>query len=135
METFILQGLINEDLVDSFNLPIFIPTASEVKKVVLRNKTFSIEIMEALYCPTKLSSPEYVTISCQHIRAAVEGIICKHFGSQVVDELFRRYLKKVEDFYKTPFYTSIEKMEDLFLLVKRNVDESFVLENSFEMKN
>lgn len=111
---------------DSFNLPIYVPSASEVEVVILlgtknKNLGFSIERLEEMRFPAKLSSAEEVRVSCFHARAAMEDILCKHFGSDLnVDELFKRYSDKLEEFSKSPRFAHIKNLANLFVLVKRN---------------
>jgi len=33
-----------------------------------------------------------------HLRAGMEGIISKHFGSEIIDDLFDRFLGKTNEF-------------------------------------
>lgn len=71
--------------------------------------------------PAKLSSAEQVRVSCFHARAAMEDILCKHFGSDLnVDELFKRYSDKLEEFSKSPRFARIKNLANLNVLVKRN---------------
>ncbi|XP_038693925.1 loganic acid O-methyltransferase-like isoform X3 [Tripterygium wilfordii] len=114
------EGIVSEALVDSFNLPIFIPTASDVKDLVSKMGCFSIEEVEETYYPPKLSSPADARLTSSHIRAAMEVILSKHFGSEVIDELFERYTAKLFEFSKTPAFTRIEKLENLFMFLKKN---------------
>ncbi|XP_021824304.1 probable S-adenosylmethionine-dependent methyltransferase At5g37990 [Prunus avium] len=120
------EGLLSEAAVDSFNLPIYVPSASEVEVVILlgtknKNLGFSIERLEEMRFPAKLSSAEEVRVSCLHARAAMEDILCKHFGSDLnVDELFKRYSDKLEEFSKSPRFAHIKNLANLFVLVKRN---------------
>ena len=111
----------NESLVDSFNIPIFFPTPSEVKQVVARNKQLDIErILEINYPRPQLSTPEGVRLSSLHIRAVTEGLLCKHFGSSAIDDIFERHCQKLEELSKTPRFSHTGKVEPLFLLVKRS---------------
>ncbi|KAJ7943060.1 S-adenosylmethionine-dependent methyltransferase [Quillaja saponaria] len=111
------EGLLSEALVDSFNLPIFIPNASEVKKVVSSIQHLSIEKLEEIYYPTKIVTHEDARVSSLHIRAAMEGLIRQHFGNKIIDEIFKRFIRKLHEFSKTPRH-----LQDgiLFLLVKCN---------------
>ncbi|PQM34297.1 putative S-adenosylmethionine-dependent methyltransferase [Prunus yedoensis var. nudiflora] len=110
------EGLLSEAAVDSFNLPIYVPSASEVEGVIL------LVLRGWRKCaPAKLSSAEEVRVSCFHARAAMEDILCKHFGSDLnVDELFKRYSDKLEEFSKSPQFARIKNLANLFVLVKRN---------------
>ncbi|KAJ7943059.1 S-adenosylmethionine-dependent methyltransferase [Quillaja saponaria] len=115
------EGLLSEALVDSFNLPIYVPSASEVKKVVSSIQHLSIEKLEEIYYPVKLVTPEDAHVSSLHMRAAVEGLICQHFGNKITDELFKRYIRKLQEFWKSnPQRTKDYKVGILFLLVKCN---------------
>ncbi|CAL8995074.1 unnamed protein product [Prunus brigantina] len=121
-----LADMVKEAAVDSFNLPIYVPSASEVEGVILlgtKNKNLgcSIERLEEMRFPAKLSSAEEVRVSCFHARAAMEDILCKHFGSDLnVDELFKRYSDKLEEFSKSPRFARIKNLANLFVLVKHN---------------
>ncbi|KAF5727724.1 S-adenosylmethionine-dependent methyltransferase [Tripterygium wilfordii] len=67
-----------------------------------------------------LSTPEDAQRHSAHLRAAIEVILSKHFGSEVIDELFQRYAAKIFEFSKKPAFTRIEKLENLFMFVKKN---------------
>ncbi|GFZ15938.1 S-adenosyl-L-methionine-dependent methyltransferases superfamily protein [Actinidia rufa] len=115
------EGLVDEALVDSFNLPVFLPTPSEVKEVVSRNEHLDIVTLDEMHQPPpQLSTPEGVRLWTIHIRAGLEGFLSKHFGSSVIDELFERYCQKLEEFSKTPHFTRVFEFKNLLLLAKRN---------------
>ncbi|KAK2990143.1 hypothetical protein RJ640_007545 [Escallonia rubra] len=84
------KGLVTEALVDSLNLSIYIPDASELKRVIASNKHLELLKMEKVYFPPMFASPEKVLACSRHIRATMEGILCKHFGSQIMDQLFEK---------------------------------------------
>ncbi|KAK6931587.1 SAM dependent carboxyl methyltransferase [Dillenia turbinata] len=114
------EGLIDEALLDSFNVPAYIPAVSELTEVVMENGNFTIEVLEKTFSPTVLNTSEQIQIFCLHMRAVMEGLVSKHFGSQIIDELFfSRYPKKLEEFSETAYYASVKKVETLFLPVKR----------------
>ncbi|CAL2232452.1 unnamed protein product [Prunus armeniaca] len=110
------------DMVKEFSLPIYVPSASEVEGVILlgtknKNLGYSIERLEEMRFPAKLSSVDEVRVSCFHARAAMEDILCKHFGSDLnVDELFKRYSDKLEEFAKSPRFARIKNLANLFVL-------------------
>lgn len=57
----------------------------------------SIERLEELYYTTNLSTPDHVRGRVFHIRATIEGILVKHFVSELnTNELFERYIHKIE---------------------------------------
>ncbi|XP_057478790.1 loganic acid O-methyltransferase-like [Actinidia eriantha] len=115
------EGLVDEALVDSFNLPVFLPTPSEVKEVVSRNEHLDIVTLDEMHQPPpQLSTPEGVQLWAIHIRAGLEGFLSKHFGCSVIDELFERYCQNLEEFSKTPHFTRVFEFKNLLLLAKRN---------------
>ncbi|KAL7260223.1 hypothetical protein ACSBR1_005986 [Camellia fascicularis] len=87
--------MINEDEVDSFNLPLYITTSpKEMTKLVERNGCFSIERMEVSDTGPKKDGPPNLPAILMHYRVILEGIFTKHFGSKIFDELFERTLNK-----------------------------------------
>ena len=53
-----------------------------------------------------------------HIRAVTEVLISKHFGSEIIDELFDRFCMKIEELpdLLQPVY---KEKTQLFLVLKR----------------
>ncbi|WOH15540.1 hypothetical protein DCAR_0935082 [Daucus carota subsp. sativus] len=93
------EGLVAEELLDSFNLPLYIPTPSEVIKLVSGDKHLNILKVEESFLKVKMSSAEDIMYGSSHLRAAMEGIINKHFGPDILmDDLFHRYCNKFTEF-------------------------------------
>ncbi|KAK9925787.1 hypothetical protein M0R45_023052 [Rubus argutus] len=91
------KGVVSEDKVDSFNIPMYTMSPQELKAAIERNGCFSIEIMSDL--PHALVS-DTISISellASHLRAGLEGIVKQQFGEEILDELFRLYRKKCEE--------------------------------------
>ena len=84
-----------------------------------RNGCFRIERMEL---KKPMSSIGDVKVTGQaltkSLRAAMEGIISKHFGSEIIDELFDRFYKKTEELSER-LETSYKEGTQLFLVLKR----------------
>ncbi|CAI9096988.1 OLC1v1033267C1 [Oldenlandia corymbosa var. corymbosa] len=115
------EGIISEDVIDSFNLPLYFPSASEMKEIATScNNHLSIE--KLVYHPTPISLANFdKNVNCSHVRAAVEPALCQHFSPQVVDEIFKRYPDKLENFVKTPHFSELlETGGNLFVLLKRS---------------
>ncbi|KAI4313843.1 hypothetical protein L6164_026791 [Bauhinia variegata] len=109
-------GLISEEKMDSFNLPVFFSTTKDLKTIFERNNDFTIERIEKL-SPKSLFLPD-VRMFVLHRRAVFEGLIENHFGEGIVDELFDRFMKKVvesPDIMKVTMLTLVV----LFVLLKR----------------
>ncbi|XP_039041012.1 loganic acid O-methyltransferase-like [Hibiscus syriacus] len=81
------EGLISEDEVDSFNLPIYTPSPEEMTTAVETNGQFSIEILELINSASLTDGRVDIKAWIVHVRAAMEGMFIKHFGSDIVDEI------------------------------------------------
>lgn len=114
-----MQGFIEEVQVDSFNLPIFIPTASEVTEVISEIEGLSLEVVEEIQYPQYLNNCEDIRMGCLHLRAITEDILSQHFEPAIIDMIFERIPQKLEEFSRSPSCTNTEKLENLFLLVKK----------------
>lgn len=113
-----MQGLVSEEKVDTFNLPLFYPRLKDVKKVLECNEDFIVEQMGTIKPKIKLVPNVEMYVS--HYRAALEGLIKKHFGDGIVNELFDRFTKKV---IEVPDIMDDQKLKEslLFVLLKRKV--------------
>ena len=99
-----MQGIVSEEKVDMFNLPVYHMSDQELEAAVERNGCFSIERMESLPpISTTLQSLVSTRHKAQaisfHVRAAMEDLIKAHFGEEILDQLFDSYSKKLEQEY------------------------------------
>ncbi|XP_062002782.1 loganic acid O-methyltransferase-like [Rosa rugosa] len=114
------KGVVSEEKIDSFNVPIYYVCPQELEAAVERNGCFSIDIMEHL--PTVM---EQDTISknskliASHTRAVMEGLFKQHFGEEILDELFDLFHKKVEEQHSA-FESG--KVVDILIVLKRKAN-------------
>ncbi|KAK6917181.1 SAM dependent carboxyl methyltransferase, partial [Dillenia turbinata] len=106
------EGLVDKDQLDKFNVPVYSPSATEIRSLVQRNGCFSIARLE------ELNDGHLSILSAAEIRAVSEEIISKAFGNEILDELYDRYAKKVEDL--SPIKDEEGLAVQLFILLKRN---------------
>ena len=93
-----MQGLVSEEKVDSFNIPIYYMSPKELEAAVERNGCFSVEGMENIRKVTKLSNvTESAQLLSSHGRAVMEGLFSQQFGDEILDELFDLYRNKLEE--------------------------------------
>ncbi|OWM84638.1 loganic acid O-methyltransferase-like [Punica granatum] len=117
------QGMITEDKVDSFNLPRYHTSPKELTAIIERSGNFSIEMMEVLDRPPM---PEVIDKSIcfrmmvRHFRATLEGLIREQFGDGLVDQVFERFSKKLEEssIFTDPKY---KPGVEMFVLLKRKI--------------
>ncbi|KAM7280044.1 hypothetical protein ACFE04_007178 [Oxalis oulophora] len=121
LETCLLDmikaGLISEAKVDSFNLPMYHPTPSELNALIEANGCFSIENMEMLGRSAEKKIYSDISRSVKIFRSIWEGILKEHFGSEIMDELFDRFSKILEKSYNP---TSKDYVAEKFIVIKRN---------------
>ncbi|KAK7849229.1 putative s-adenosylmethionine-dependent methyltransferase, partial [Quercus suber] len=89
-------GLVEEAKVDSFNVPAYYTPPKKLKALIERNGNFSIKRMEVLNNQKKHLILQSASLRSLYLRAVLEGIIEKHFGNEILDELFNRFTHKVE---------------------------------------
>jgi len=107
-----LQGIINEEKINTFNIPNYYPSPSEVKLEVLTEGSFVINKLEvsevnwnALDDCNAFDFESEMSESfrddgynmAQRIRAVAEPLLVSHFGEGVITEIFDRYRKFLTD--------------------------------------
>ncbi|CAI8610116.1 unnamed protein product [Vicia faba] len=112
LNDMVLQGIIDEEKLDTFNIPTYYPSPSEVNIEVLKEGSFAInkrEIFEVnwndLDCWEALDIGSEMSKSfkdngynmAQCIRAAIESLLICHFGDSVIEEIFDRYKNILND--------------------------------------
>ncbi|CAK9144641.1 LAMT/FAMT [Ilex paraguariensis] len=112
------EALISEALINTFILHVYTTTMNEIARLVERNGCFNIERMKLTDPILNVEGPVDVQMCTMHIRAAVEGVLTKHFGSEIIDEIFTHFYQKAA---KYPLIESKYKKRNLlFLALKRN---------------
>ncbi|KAK0598250.1 hypothetical protein LWI29_032937 [Acer saccharum] len=115
------KGLLSEEKVNSFNLPIYYPTMKELEDLVQNNGYFTIERMNKLSIPmTQMTfSPQLI---CSMIRSVFEGVIKEHFGEEFIDHIFNHFTTKLAE-NLIIFKEKDPHRTELFILLKRlNID-------------
>ncbi|KAA8529781.1 hypothetical protein F0562_034119 [Nyssa sinensis] len=112
------EGLMNEAQLDSFNLPVYAPSPKEMALQVERNGCFSVERMELTDPTSKIDGPVDARKLIMHLRAGMEGVFSKHFGHEIVAEMFERSLGKSAKL-SSLLESSCMKGTQLFLVLKR----------------
>ncbi|CAL5400061.1 unnamed protein product [Camellia sinensis] len=113
-----IEGMINEDEVESFNLPLYTTSAKEMTKLIERNGCFSIERMGVSDTRPKNDGPPNLPAILMHYGVGLEGIFTKHFGSKIFNELLEQTLNKSSEI-SSMLESSCVKGTQLFLVLKR----------------
>nr|GMD73456.1 salicylate carboxymethyltransferase-like [Ipomoea batatas] len=106
----LLQGLVEEEKLNSFNFPLYLSTLPEIKSVVEKDGSFTIDCLHASQIHwTGIGiedNDDNITVSDEDIngagnnvamfmRAGLEPGLVSHFGVGIIDELFHRYSNKI----------------------------------------
>ncbi|CAL0335309.1 unnamed protein product [Lupinus luteus] len=95
------KGIIKEENFDTFNIPSYNPSPSEVKLDVLKEGSFtinSLEVSEVKFESEKCESfndSGYNVSQC--MRAIAEPMLVNHFGKAIMEELFYCYQEILSD--------------------------------------
>ena len=106
------QGLLEKEMIDSFNIPYYAPTPKEVENEVAIEGSFVVDGVEAFDIDWDGGdSSTIITESsgdrvAKTIRAVVEPMFGSHFhlGPELMDELFRRFTIFVDDCFSKRRY-------------------------------
>ncbi|KAK9271711.1 hypothetical protein L1049_002074 [Liquidambar formosana] len=112
------MGLLSEERVDSFNLPLYYTSPKELEEVIQTNGFFNIERMEKLTNPSRHGSVDLKMCSL-HLRSAMEGLIREHFGNEIIEELFECFDNKLAE-NSFIFDDKNRKEIELFVFLRRN---------------
>ncbi|KAH1235006.1 7-methylxanthosine synthase 1 [Glycine max] len=111
-----LEGLIEEEKLDSFNIPVYEPTLEEIRHAIQEEGSFVVLRLEILILPLDeglneggddsfLAGNIKAELIAKHMRAILEPLLSTKFGAEVINELFIRYEKK------TMQLMEVEKLE------------------------
>ncbi|PIN08246.1 Loganate O-methyltransferase [Handroanthus impetiginosus] len=116
LEDVAALGKITKEKVDSFNLPHYFASESELKALIEANGSFCIEKIAKMASPSgHKSDPKGFTLQTK----AVLGMVFEeHFGNEVVEEVFRRFLVKVVESPEF-FYDKYWEHTIYFVFLKR----------------
>ena len=101
-----LQGIIKEEQMDTFNIPQYTPSPSEVKLEVLSEGSFTInrlDVSEVNWNAFDFESGKSESLSdggynvAQCMRAVAEPLLVSHFGEHIIEEVFSRYQQILTD--------------------------------------
>ncbi|XP_045791863.1 probable jasmonic acid carboxyl methyltransferase 2 [Trifolium pratense] len=95
--TMVSEGLVEEEKVDSFNAPYYACCYEELKMVIEKEGSFSVDSFETY----EIDWDEGIESEkgegfARLIRAGYESLLEYHFGSHILDDLFGRYAQLVD---------------------------------------
>lgn len=97
--------MIDEERLDSFEVPYYTPSEQELREVVEREGSYVVEHIETF--TIKIEDKDIWSDArgfANNLRAFTEPMISHHFGAQIVDKLY----EEVYNFVVEDFTTQIE---------------------------
>ncbi|KAK1592948.1 hypothetical protein Q3G72_033206 [Acer saccharum] len=116
--SMVSQKLIDEDKLDLFDVPYYVPSLEEMKQVVDKEGSFESEIMETIAIDQRgnNTSAREVTNS---IRCFTESMISHHFGINITDILYDKVTDLVIRHLATQAVPS--KLISFIVVLKRKI--------------
>lgn len=114
-------GVISEEKVDSFNLPLYYSSAKELEEIIKNNGHFCIERLNMMNHPMTKRKLD-VQFAISQFRAIFQGLLEEHFGRDDVDKIFEYFAKKFAENYDSVFNGATHQHVDHFILLKRNIN-------------
>ncbi|XP_058760091.1 S-adenosyl-L-methionine:benzoic acid/salicylic acid carboxyl methyltransferase 2-like [Vicia villosa] len=93
IDDMVIQGIIEEEKLNTFNLPNYFPSPSEVKLEVETEGSFSINQMEVSEVNWHVPEPDMVESVVKTTKAILEPLLISHFGEGVTKEIFEHFRK------------------------------------------
>ncbi|KAL3506342.1 hypothetical protein ACH5RR_031724 [Cinchona calisaya] len=106
LNDMVSEGLIEEEKLDSFNIPQYTPSPAEIKSLVEREGSFSIDRVESTEIHWTAYNNEFLEFNefkdCGYnvakcMRAVAEPLLLSHFGEEIIEDVFNRYNKILAD--------------------------------------
>ncbi|KAJ0041116.1 hypothetical protein Pint_28484 [Pistacia integerrima] len=99
-QDLVAQGLIEEEKLDTYNTPYHEPYTEDIKAEVEREGSFTLDRMEINVAPwdgvnggNKYERATTAENMAKAIRAVNESMIESHFGPEIMDRLFQRFIE------------------------------------------
>nr|GMD14786.1 salicylate carboxymethyltransferase-like [Ipomoea batatas] len=106
LNELVSEGLVEEEKLNSFNVPMYTPSLAEVKSLVEKDGSFTINSLEAFQVHwtgnesdveniSDKNNGEYNVARC--MRAVTEPTLVSHFGKGIIEDVFPKYRKMIAD--------------------------------------
>ncbi|QCE12383.1 jasmonate O-methyltransferase [Vigna unguiculata] len=122
LNDMLLEGLIEEEKLDSFNIPTYEPTIEEIRNLIKEEESLFVQRLEVFTVPRDegisergdccfLDESVRAEFIATYTRAAMEPLLSAKFEVQVINELFIRFQWKLEQLMK------VEKFETANVII------------------
>ncbi|KAJ6288403.1 hypothetical protein OIU76_024398 [Salix suchowensis] len=99
LNEMVVEGIIEEEKSDSFNIPVYTPSPLEVESIVEKEGSFTIDLLDVSQFNWNAYDDEVHQSEAfkdggnnvaKILRAAAEPMLVSHFGESIIDEVFSR---------------------------------------------
>ncbi|XP_076928888.1 benzoate carboxyl methyltransferase-like [Bidens hawaiensis] len=103
----VTEGMVQESKVSSFNIPYHTPHEEEVRDIIQKEGSFSLHSLIGFalnwepYDTDKMNTDVPGIHTAKLIRAVIEPMMATHFGTAVMDMLFKKYEDRLVDHLAT----------------------------------
>ncbi|EOA30802.1 hypothetical protein CARUB_v10013946mg [Capsella rubella] len=121
LRDLVLEGIVSESKLETFNMPFYDPNVHELKEVIRNEGSFEINELEAHGFDLGHSNCNYNGIyeyeaghnEANCIRAVSEPMLAAHFGEDIIDTLFDKYAHHVTQHANCRNRTSVSHVVSL----------------------
>ncbi|XP_047968241.1 loganic acid O-methyltransferase-like [Salvia hispanica] len=109
------KGKLSKEKSETFNIPYNVPTPGEVRAILQKSNSFTLERMESLKSGTLLNVDGHVAF----FRAVHQNLLTYEFGAETINETFDLFKKKLQ---ASPVYADPSNDRSLVVvaILKRN---------------
>lgn len=99
LQDMLAEGLLHQEDINSFNLPLYHPSTSELEAIIESESSFRIDRLETFDINWDMRDEDEIIKSGESTgkfiakiaRAALEPLLTSHFGDNCMDKIFERY--------------------------------------------
>ncbi|XP_021745826.1 salicylate carboxymethyltransferase-like isoform X1 [Chenopodium quinoa] len=105
LNDMVSEGYVEEEKLNTFNIPIYTPSPSELEYLVAKEGSFALNDVHTFKVSSWDSNDDHkfgcsidgtnrddtMNLQASCMRAVAESLISSHFGEAIIDEVFRRY--------------------------------------------
>ncbi|KAJ0475425.1 putative methyltransferase [Helianthus annuus] len=110
LQDMVKEGLVRESYLNSFNLPHYFPCVDEVRDTIKNEGSFTLDNLSDFQVNWDPQDTDYtntndsIELSNEHgrntaklVRAVTEPLLTSHFGSSIIDVLFKKFEKHLTE--------------------------------------
>ncbi|KAL2939210.1 Salicylate carboxymethyltransferase [Bienertia sinuspersici] len=101
LHNMVLEGVLEQEKLDRFNMPFYAPTVKEVKKLVEAERSFTVDKLETFTVDWSVETNQDLNNRAKFvsktIRAVTESLLAAAFSERDMEDLFFRFNTRVKE--------------------------------------